>query len=308
MPWPPRTTPIASGWSRMDRGDVETELESRPAPRNPGDAVAEAGARRLRAVRGGREGDAGVRMQVVDVVGVEQAVHGGVDGRRGATAPEEAVIERADHLVFALDARVHVHQARSRSSRSTARPASVRRAQVSAGALDPHQRGPAPGDRVDRRRPWLTCCRPRSWWCEGRHRADASARAARVTGVGVGSAPPAAGPPGRAASTLTRPTRPAGHPRVPRRSAPRSRIARRRPSGRDRCPCSVRSSASMRPHVGRVGVHQHAVRAQHVARPLRRLERRAGRPGAPWRWPPGRSSRSGSGPGSWARCCGTGRA
>ena len=64
-------------------------------------------------------------MQVVDVRGVDQAVHRGVDRRRRAALAVQAVVERRDHLVLALDPGIDVDQRRIRSSRSTARPDSV---------------------------------------------------------------------------------------------------------------------------------------------------------------------------------------
>ena len=42
--------------------------------------------------------------------GVDEAVHGRVDRRRGAALAVQAVVERGDHLVFALDAGVDVHE------------------------------------------------------------------------------------------------------------------------------------------------------------------------------------------------------
>jgi hypothetical protein len=107
-----------------DRGDVQAELEARPAPRHPDHAVAEALAGQRLAVGGGGQRDAGVGVQVVDVRSGDQAVHGGVDGRRRAAAAVQAEVEGGDHLVLALDARVDVDQRAERSSRSTARPLS----------------------------------------------------------------------------------------------------------------------------------------------------------------------------------------
>ena len=49
-------------------------------------------------------------MQVVDVRGVDEAVHRGVDRRRRAALAVQAVVERGDHLVLALDARVDVDE------------------------------------------------------------------------------------------------------------------------------------------------------------------------------------------------------
>ena len=49
-------------------------------------------------------------MQVVDVRGIHQAVHRRVDRRRRAALAVQAVVERGDHLVLAVDARVHVNE------------------------------------------------------------------------------------------------------------------------------------------------------------------------------------------------------
>ncbi len=110
IPWPPRIAPIASGSIAPDRGDVEAELEARAPPGDPGDAVAEAASGQRLAVGRGREGDPRVGMEVVDVGGVDEAVHRRVDRRRGAAATVEAVVEGRDHLVLALDARVDVDE------------------------------------------------------------------------------------------------------------------------------------------------------------------------------------------------------
>ena len=56
----------------LDFGDVQTELPAGPAPGYPGDLVAEGPGGEGFAVGGGCEGDAGIRMQVVDVCGVDQ--------------------------------------------------------------------------------------------------------------------------------------------------------------------------------------------------------------------------------------------
>jgi hypothetical protein len=71
----------------LDRGDVEPELEAGPPPRHPDDLLAEDLLGQLLAVRGGRDRDAGVGVQVVDVRGVDEAVHRGVDRRRAPPLP-----------------------------------------------------------------------------------------------------------------------------------------------------------------------------------------------------------------------------
>ena len=93
-----------------DRGHVQAELEARPPPADPGDAIAEAAAGLVLAVGRGREGDAGVGVEVIDVTSVDQPVHRGVDRRRRAAAPVEAEVEGGDHLVLALDARIDVDE------------------------------------------------------------------------------------------------------------------------------------------------------------------------------------------------------
>jgi hypothetical protein len=91
-----------------DGGDVQAELEAGATPRNPGDFVAENGRRELFPVCGGRYGDARVGVKVIDVRGVDEAVHRGVDRRCGAALAVECVVERRDHFVLAIDAGVHV--------------------------------------------------------------------------------------------------------------------------------------------------------------------------------------------------------
>ena len=41
---------------------------------------------------------------------VDEPVHRGVDRRCGTAAPEQAVVECRDHLVFLLDTGVHVDE------------------------------------------------------------------------------------------------------------------------------------------------------------------------------------------------------
>ncbi len=135
----------------LDRGDVEAELEAGAPPRDPGDPVAEALAGQRLTVRRGRERDAGVGVQVVDVRGLDQAVHRGVDGRGGAALAERAEVERGDHLVLALDPRVDVDEGAQRVEPEHREARRGERAQVAARALHPQQLGRLPGDRVGRR-------------------------------------------------------------------------------------------------------------------------------------------------------------
>ena len=139
MPWPPRITPIACGFASLHRGDVQAELEAGPPPRHPHHPVAEALLGQRLAVGRGGQRDARVGVQVVDVRGVDQAVHRGVDRRRGAALAVQAVVERGDHLVLALDARVDVDQRAQPVQPQHRQTRLGQRAEVAAGALDPQQ-------------------------------------------------------------------------------------------------------------------------------------------------------------------------
>jgi hypothetical protein len=94
----------------LDRSDVQTELEARPAPGHPHDSVPEDLLRQRLTVGGCGNGYARVRVQVVDVSGVDEAVHRGVDRRSRAAFAVQAVVERGDHLVLPLDSGVGVDQ------------------------------------------------------------------------------------------------------------------------------------------------------------------------------------------------------
>ena len=148
MPWPPRTQPMACGFSRLDLGDVQAQLETGPAPRHPDHLVAEDLAGQLLTVGGGGDGDAGVGMQMINMGGVDQAVHRGVDRRRRAALAVQAVVERGDHLVLALDARIDVDQGAHPVQPQHGQPGLLQRAEVATGALDPEQLDRLTGDRI----------------------------------------------------------------------------------------------------------------------------------------------------------------
>ena len=144
MPWPPRIDADRLGLAR--RMAAMSSPSWKPGRRHGTHATRSPKQRlgqRL-AVGGGRQRDAGVGVQVVDVAGVDQAVHRGVDRRRRAAPAVEAEVERGDHLVLALDARVDVDE-RAQPVEPQDRQAGLgQRAEVAAGALDPQQ--------LDRRR------------------------------------------------------------------------------------------------------------------------------------------------------------
>ena len=93
-----------------DFGDVEPELEAWAPPWHPNDLAAEdlGGETFTIGSRGDR--DPGVGVQVVDVSGIDQPVHRGVDRRCRAALAVQAEIEGGDHLVLTLDAGVDVDE------------------------------------------------------------------------------------------------------------------------------------------------------------------------------------------------------
>ena len=86
---------------------------------------------------------------MVDVSGVDEAVHGGVDRGRGAAASVQRVVECGDHFVFALDTWVDVDQRPEPIQTQDGQALLGQRTEVAAGSLDPHQVDVGAGDRVD---------------------------------------------------------------------------------------------------------------------------------------------------------------
>ena len=142
----------------LELGDIEAELEPRPPPRQPADPVAETRAGERLAVGGGGERDAGIGVQVVDVRQVEQPVHRGVDGRRGAAPMAgrhpaqamQAVVERRHHLILAPGARVDAGQRAEPVQPQYREAGRGQGAEIAAGPLDPEQLHWLAGDRVGR--------------------------------------------------------------------------------------------------------------------------------------------------------------
>jgi hypothetical protein len=131
-----------------DLRDIQAELETRPSPRHPRHPVAEASLGQRLAVPGRGQRDARVRVQVVDVRYLDQAMHGGVDRRRRTAFTPEAVVERRHHLVLPVDPGVDVHQGAEPVKAEHGQPGCLQRAQVTAGALHPHQLDVLAGNRV----------------------------------------------------------------------------------------------------------------------------------------------------------------
>jgi hypothetical protein len=123
--------------SILDRGDVEAELEPGTAPRHPHDDVTEDLLGQGLPVDGSRDGDAGVRVQMVDVDGADEAMRSGIDGRRGTPLAVQAVIESRHHLILPVHARVHAGQGAQPVQPQCRQPDRGQCGQVTARALDP---------------------------------------------------------------------------------------------------------------------------------------------------------------------------
>ena len=134
-----------------DGRDVQAQLEAGPSPVDPRDPVAEAAPGERLTVGGRRQRDPRVRVEVVDVAGLDQPVHRGVDRRRGAAPAVEAEVEGGDHLVLALDARVDVDERAQAVEAQDGETGLGQGAEVAPGALDPQELDRRAGDRVDGR-------------------------------------------------------------------------------------------------------------------------------------------------------------
>jgi hypothetical protein len=132
----------------LDLGDVQAELKTGPPPRHPSHPVPEALGGQRFAVGCCRERDARVRVQVIHVGSVHQAVHRRVNRRRRPAFAERAEVERRHHLVFALDTRIHVHQGTQRVQPQGGQARRGKSAEVAARALHPEQLGRLSGDRI----------------------------------------------------------------------------------------------------------------------------------------------------------------
>ena len=98
--------------------------------------------------RGGQR-DARIGVEMIDVRGVDEAVHRRVDRRGGTAPPVQAEVERGDHLVLALDPRIHLDERAQAIEPEDGQPRLGQRAEVPARTLDPQQLDRSTGDRID---------------------------------------------------------------------------------------------------------------------------------------------------------------
>jgi hypothetical protein len=129
--------------------DLEAEVEARPLPGHPADAVPEALAGEPLAVLGRRQGDDGVAVHVVDVAMGDEAVGRGVDGGGARVEVEEAVGEEPRHLVLVLLAAVDRLQGLQLVDVEGGEAVHAGRAQVAPGALDVEHADLLPREGVD---------------------------------------------------------------------------------------------------------------------------------------------------------------
>ena len=94
----------------LDPSDIETQLETRSPPGDPDDFGAKNFRRQFFTVHSSGDCNTRIGMQVVDMVRVDQGVHGGIDRGSSATLSVGAIVERFNHLVFALKTRIDVHE------------------------------------------------------------------------------------------------------------------------------------------------------------------------------------------------------
>ncbi len=147
MPWPPRIVPTACGFAAWMA--AMSRPSWKPGRRHGTQTTRSPKISLVSCSPSGRgDGDAAVGVQVVDVGGVDQAVHRGVDRRSRTALAVQAEVEGGDHLVLAVDARIDVDEARIRSRRRTARPDSVRVPRSPPEPLTHSSSTCSPGDRV----------------------------------------------------------------------------------------------------------------------------------------------------------------
>ena len=134
----------------LDGRDLQSELEARATPRYPDDLATEGLLRELLAVLRGGEGDTRIRMQVVDVLRVDESVHGGIDRWGGPTLAEQAEVEGPNHLVLTLDAWVYTDKGAHPVKAQHRQTCLGQGAEVPTGSFDPEQLDRLTRDRVGR--------------------------------------------------------------------------------------------------------------------------------------------------------------
>ena len=123
----------------IDRCDVEAQLESGATPGDPGNPGAKDVSSQSFAVCRCRDGNGAVGMQMVDMRGLDQAVHRSVDGWRGPTPAVQAKVKRRHHLVLPSLSGIDGDQRSQPVEAQDGQPGFGQRAEIATGALDPHE-------------------------------------------------------------------------------------------------------------------------------------------------------------------------
>ena len=128
--------PVELGLGGDEVAEPQAEVEPGPLPVEPAEPALERRLDVLAAVRRGREGDQGVRMQVVDMGEGKKSVQRRVDRRDRAARSEAGVVEQTDHPVLVVAASVDAFQAAQPLEVDERETSRRQRAEVAAGALD----------------------------------------------------------------------------------------------------------------------------------------------------------------------------
>ena len=128
---------------------VEAEGKARTPPWHPRHPVAEALAGQGLAISRSRERNARVGMEMVDVRCIDKRVHRCVDRRRSATGAMQAVAEGLDHLVLAIDTRIHVDERPHAVQTQHGETCFRQGPKIASGPLDPQNLDQALGHGID---------------------------------------------------------------------------------------------------------------------------------------------------------------
>ncbi len=133
---------------RLDRGNVQAELEAGAPPRHPHHPIPERLTGQFFPVDRGRQRDPRIRVQMIHMRRVHQTMHRRVNRRGGAALAVQAVIERRDHLILPVHAGIHVNQGPQPVQPQDSEVLLRQGAKVTTGPLHPQQFHRFPGDRV----------------------------------------------------------------------------------------------------------------------------------------------------------------
>jgi hypothetical protein len=123
----------------LDLGDVQAELEARPAPRHPDDSIAKDLGGQLLTIDSCGNRNSRVRVQMINMCRIDKAMHRGVDRGCGAALSMQAVVEGGDHFVLTFHTGVDAHQLSHSIKPQHGEPGLLQGAQIPAGTLNPDE-------------------------------------------------------------------------------------------------------------------------------------------------------------------------